>query len=1637
MVERIIRDGRKDKEAKRQRALSHAAKEKEIRARYQVIGEARQPQRSDPQPAKGRDVKSQSVVPKTEGPGFIRNVSIFLSPFQMVLIVGYTYHDGDRKQTELGPASKPAGDDAQAMLAEDVVEVEEDYVEFQMMAGPLNRGEGRMSCLALENLFEVEQFYINMEWDVSAKQLYKGKPVQQLFKFIRHLRESLPPPARKLKGCCKIQADRKEAGKEEEECQEGQEGEEEEEGQEGQEGEEEEEGQEEQEGEEEVEVVDDPIIPLEKEGLKSVMKKDRKFGLGSGAEPVKRLKQKTPEESEDVLLVSSSKSAECKELEAIRAKIRELQLLTPVETQPVDIMLADKGSEAGTPPPPKNAKAKTKSGKVVVTAEAQISIGVSTVHEILLIMLAIVSNMPLDFTQEYEAVEFTNGLMLVVLLKLKPGSIVHGRSIRGNAMADRILSNSRAVLIFHRSLQARLAKKQRPYTKAVSAAYARMFITGTFQKWWRPGRWFASGDRPLMGMSLEARELLKNLEKLHDMEQVTPPPHEQQLPEDEQDDQPCKKVRRRKSKAKAKAKASAGAKDDGHKKLPPRSPPLTGGATSGVVRDVGEDAQPSFPSDELPTPFKSTQKETPLKDPTPSEPKPTPGKASTPKPKPSSRASSPKPKPSPSRASSPKPKPSPRASSPSTRLSGSKPQPSPTEPSPSRAKPSPEAATAPAKPKQTPRKSLLETFESVSDVPPETTVLTIPAAQPDLSSESGDEILRYAMHKNLVELSSGEEEKDDYVGTPLKDTKAEPDLSADDTQDDASSDENEAGGKTLAKLTKPEEAKLEAVLRRLCKADRRGNYQEAFLQKVNHVYRQSRSNEFKTKSGFYTDQMMADELKFSEKDKYQKKLLWYWCDIAYEGTKASKDEEELIRDTSLCDGARVSEVPLGLESKLPDSDEEVDNDADDDDDDNDDEDDEEGDEMKQGKLGKRRSKENLDGELEDIDGVPTMLDEMLKLDQRASKLVDRKVANLQTRIAELSQKHDELADMKSAYDCDETIDTVKLSKLINTVNKMYFVDKISGQQHLEGHPCIMFSDFLATLADMDKMEILTAGADLRSFWDKMQPLKPHHPVYKLSAEDRAFTIPIYLIGDEGRGYKKSAVFVLGSEPVLGSGCEAEDERTAAEPLRMNFRGNSIVTRQLYSVMPRTTYLKDSTPLHKLVSAWAEDLAKCFTTGLEVTLWDFGVTGAAATGIDKNLSHLYDEMKVFEKKNKLYLHMNALTKGLLAISSSADFPYGAWFKGADTTFVMKFLIFKFQNVLEEHDFQDSEVRLYFEQILACLKAFDSFLSMLYKAGLFFELPRLAKIFRCGRTMVQLYAKIATLAYGRHLPRFKLNPKYHMLLHVLLDLKFATESNCQALNPISHSCQMAEDFINRIATLGRSVKANKVPERTLYLYKVELARVTRSLTDVPAQRQETVVCPGSVGEAVKEPLGFDPEAALNTILAAVSRPKERKRYVGLLVAKYFYWFTNLSNFMLGLQLSAAALGLGCARLRRAAQRAAGAPTAKEAQQARVRDGRLLGSFASTLTAHLQALSVKTFAEKFRAGRDVKLSHSDVIACLAAYAGSASRKREDHADRMTVMNMKSVSTSLPDDGFMVAARDYLKQPSPTPRDAQADRG
>ena len=151
------------------------------------------------------------------------------------------------------------------------------------------------------------------------------------------------------------------------------------------------------------------------------------------------------------------------------------------------------------------------------------------------------------------------------------------------------------------------------------------------------------------------------------------------------------------------------------------------------------------------------------------------------------------------------------------------------------------------------------------------------------------------------------------------------------------------------------------------------------------------------------------------------------------------------------------------------------------------------------------------------------------------------------------------------------------------------------------HPCILPSDYLKTLASSGKLQNLTGGKPLdclRTLWEKLQPSRPNHPLFDLPKQEWESAIPIYLIGDEGRGFKKSAILILGWEPVLGFGCEAEDELVQHEPVKLNFRGSTYKTRQLYTCIPKIRYSKNSTCLDQLIEHWARDLAACFA-GLEL------------------------------------------------------------------------------------------------------------------------------------------------------------------------------------------------------------------------------------------------------------------------------------------------------------------------------------------------------------------------------------------------------------------------------------------------------
>ena len=61
---------------------------------------------------------------------------------------------------------------------------------------------------------------------------------------------------------------------------------------------------------------------------------------------------------------------------------------------------------------------------------------------------------------------------------------------------------------------------------------------------------------------------------------------------------------------------------------------------------------------------------------------------------------------------------------------------------------------------------------------------------------------------------------------------------------------------------------------------------------------------------------------------------------------------------------------------------------------------------------------------------------------------------------------------------------------------------------------------------------------------------------------------------------------------------------------------------------------------------------------KATLVDFELTGCRKTGVLPSLAFLYGELKDFSEKNGLYLHMTGLTKKIVGMSTSAEYPSGS-------------------------------------------------------------------------------------------------------------------------------------------------------------------------------------------------------------------------------------------------------------------------------------------------------------------------------------------------------------------------------------------
>ena len=156
-------------------------------------------------------------------------------------------------------------------------------------------------------------------------------------------------------------------------------------------------------------------------------------------------------------------------------------------------------------------------------------------------------------------------------------------------------------------------------------------------------------------------------------------------------------------------------------------------------------------------------------------------------------------------------------------------------------------------------------------------------------------------------------------------------------------------------------------------------------------------------------------------------------------------------------------------------------------------------------------------------------------------------------------------------------------------------------------------------------------------------------------------------------------------------------------------------------------------------------------------------------------------------------------------------------------VLKYLCWKFRNILNAGGLGENQA--YVAIILACLEASNDFMSTLYKSGLFLSRLRLTRVVRVGKAMLRHYRDCASFAFGRGLARYKFNPKFHMLCHIVQWLEYDLAQGLQPINPLASSCQMPEDFINRVATLSRSVGPRQTSLATINLYKVAVCNVLR--------------------------------------------------------------------------------------------------------------------------------------------------------------------------------------------------------------------
>ena len=206
----------------------------------------------------------------------------------------------------------------------------------------------------------------------------------------------------------------------------------------------------------------------------------------------------------------------------------------------------------------------------------------------------------------------------------------------------------------------------------------------------------------------------------------------------------------------------------------------------------------------------------------------------------------------------------------------------------------------------------------------------------------------------------------------------------------------------------------------------------------------------------------------------------------------------------------------------------------------------------------------------------------------------------------------------------------------------------------------------------------------------------------------------------------------------------------------------------------------------------------------------------ASSIDDRFGIISNEYIAWCKKFRKTKYVNKLDKRMIGGGGLQDEPYGTWNKAALTVTILEFLQF-YCGENKEWLLTHEDTRYRF--LLKATLAINDFMSSLYHLDLWIPAAEANRIATAGTTFVKCFVYLAFLSANKGQPMFAIKPKLHMLHECALALQIQAGQSSHALNPLSESCSLDEDFVGRLAFISRHVSPRLISQRSIERYMVQ--------------------------------------------------------------------------------------------------------------------------------------------------------------------------------------------------------------------------